>query len=78
MLCHIKFVSIILMDVSQDSIVGIATSYGLGNKEVRVQVPVGSTIFSPEHHADWLWGSPNLMSNGYWGALSPGGKAAGA
>jgi hypothetical protein len=67
MLWHIKFVSIILMDVSQDSVVGITSSYWLDNKEVRLQVLVGSTIFSPAHHPDRLWGSPNLLSNGYWG-----------
>jgi hypothetical protein len=26
-------------------------------------------------HSDWLWGQPSLLSNGYRGALTQGGKA---
>jgi hypothetical protein len=32
--------------MSQDSSVGIATGYGLGDRGVGVRVPVGSRIFS--------------------------------
>jgi hypothetical protein len=32
--------------VSRDSAVGIATGYGLDDREVGVRVPVGSRIFS--------------------------------
>jgi hypothetical protein len=39
---------------SRDSIVGIVTSYGLDDRGVGVQVPVGSRIFSSPDHPDWL------------------------
>jgi hypothetical protein len=34
-------------------------------------------IFSFPQCADWLWGPPSLIFNGYWASFS-GGKAAGA
>jgi hypothetical protein len=37
---------------SQDSVVSIATGYGLDDQGVGVQVPVGSRIFSSPHHPD--------------------------
>jgi hypothetical protein len=52
---------------SRNSIVGIATGYGLEDQGVGVQAPVGSTIFSSPHRLDRLWGPPNLISNRYWG-----------
>jgi hypothetical protein len=61
---------------SRDSAVGIATGYGLDDREVGVRVPVGSRIISP-CRPDQLWGAPNLLYNGYR-ELFPGGKAAGA
>jgi hypothetical protein len=57
---------------SWDSIVDIATGYGLGDQGVGVRVPVGSRIFSSPCHPDWLWGPPSFLLNGYQG-LFPGG-----
>jgi hypothetical protein len=61
---------------SRDSAVGIATGYGLDDRDVRVRVPVESRIFSSPRRPDRLWGPPNLLSNGYQ-RLFPGGKSAG-
>jgi glutamine synthetase len=49
---------------SRDSVVGTATSYGLGDRGVGVRVPVGSRISSSPLRPDRLWGPPNLLSNG--------------
>jgi hypothetical protein len=54
--------------------VGIATGYGLYDPGVGVRDPEGSRIFSSPQRPDRLWGSPSLISNGYWGGLSPGVK----
>jgi hypothetical protein len=61
----------------RDSVVGIATGYGLDGRGVGVRVPVGLRIFTSPYRPDWLWGPPNLLYNGYWG-LFPGSKTAGA
>jgi hypothetical protein len=61
----------------RDSAVGIATGYGQNDREVGVQVPVGSRIFTSPSRPDLLWGPPSLLFNGYWG-LFPRGKAGGA
>jgi hypothetical protein len=42
---------------SRDSSVGIATAYGLDDREVGVRVPVGSWIFSSPRRPDRLWGT---------------------
>jgi hypothetical protein len=52
---------------SRDSGVGIARGYGLDDREVGVRAPVGSRIFSSPRRPDRLWGSPNLLYNGYRG-----------
>jgi hypothetical protein len=62
---------------SRDSVVDIATGYGLEDRGVRVRIPVGSRIFSSPRRPDRLWGPPSLLSNGYGGPF-PRGKAAGA
>jgi hypothetical protein len=38
----------------RDSVVGIATSYGLDDRGVGVRVPVGSRIFASPNRPDWL------------------------
>jgi hypothetical protein len=68
---------IIIRKRSRDSVVGIATGYGLDYRGVGVRVPVGSRIFSSPRSSDRLWGSPNLLSSGLPGALSPGVKQPG-
>jgi hypothetical protein len=49
---------------SWNSIVGVATGYGLDDRGVGVWVLVGSRIFSSPSRKDRLWGPPNLLSNG--------------
>jgi hypothetical protein len=55
----------------------LATSYGLDDREVGVQVPVGSRIFSFPNRPDRLWGPP-ISYPVRTGGSFPGGKAAGA
>jgi hypothetical protein len=62
---------------SRDSAVGIATGYGMDDWEVGVRVPVGSSMFSSPRRPDRLWGPPNLLSDEYRRALSPGVKRPG-
>jgi hypothetical protein len=57
---------------SQDSVVGIATGYGLDDRGVGVAVPVRSRIFSSPRRPDRLWDPSSLLSNGYR-RLFPGG-----
>jgi hypothetical protein len=60
---------------SRDSVVSIATDYGLDYIEVRVRVPVGSRMFSSPRRRDRLGGPPNLLSNWCRGFLRPGREA---
>jgi hypothetical protein len=55
---------------SRDSIVGIATGYGLDDQGVGVRVPVGARIFSSPCHPDWLRGPRSLLSSVYWGKVA--------
>jgi hypothetical protein len=63
--------------MSRDSAVGIATGYGLVDRGVGVRVPGVLTSFSSPRRPDRLWGPPNLLYNGYRGAVSPGVKRPG-
>jgi hypothetical protein len=54
---------------SRDSVVGIATGYGLDDWEVGVRVPLGSRIFSSPSRPDRLWDLPNLLSNACRGSF---------
>jgi hypothetical protein len=52
---------------SRDSIVGVATGYGLELRGVGVRVPVGARIFPCPSCPARLWGPLSLLSNGYRG-----------
>jgi hypothetical protein len=52
---------------SRDSVVCIATLYGLDGRGIGVRVPVGSRILSCPLRPDQLWGPPSLLSNEYRG-----------
>jgi hypothetical protein len=63
------------MNQEIDSVVGIATGYGLHDRGVGARVPLESRMFS-SFRPDRLWDPPNRLSNGYRGSFR-GGKAAG-
>jgi hypothetical protein len=58
---------IVIIIMSRDCVVGIATGYGLDDRGAGVRIPVGSGIFSSPHRPDRLCGPPSLLSNGYRG-----------
>jgi hypothetical protein len=65
----------IVVVVSRGSAVGIASGYGLDDRESEFEARwCLSRISTSPYHPDWLWGPPNLLSNG----TLHGGKAAGA
>jgi hypothetical protein len=62
---HPELVSYQLLALYEcDSIVSIATDYGLDDGGVGVRIPVESRIFSSPHRPDRLWGPPSLLYNG--------------
>jgi hypothetical protein len=68
---------IIIIIISRYNVVGIATSYGLDDRDVGVRVPVGARIFSSPRRPDGLCGPSKFLSNGYR-VIFPEGKVAGA
>jgi hypothetical protein len=58
--------------VSRDSVLGIATGYGLGDRGVRVRVLPGSRIFFSPLRPDRSLGPTKLLSNGYRGLFAQG------
>jgi hypothetical protein len=64
------FLLLLMIFRSYDSVVGIATVYGLDVRGVGVRVPVGPIIFSSSRRPDRLWGPPSLLSNGYRGPFA--------
>jgi hypothetical protein len=73
----VTFQNIILKMIFPLVTYSIATAYGLDDRGVGVQVPVGSRMFSSQLRPDQLWGPPSFLSNMYRGALSPGVKRPG-
>jgi hypothetical protein len=61
-----------LLTCSWDSSVGIVTGYGLDSPGL---IPGSARFFSSPQHPYQLWGSPSLLSNGYWGLLLQGREA---
>jgi hypothetical protein len=60
---NVKLMFVFLKQMSRDSVVGIATGYGLDNRGVGVRVPIGSRIFSSPRRPGRLWGPPTLLYN---------------
>jgi hypothetical protein len=75
-LIFLHLISIVVFSLEyklrRDSVDGIATGYGLGDRRVGVRVPVGSRILSfprrPDRHSCVL----SLLSNGYRGLFHRG------
>jgi hypothetical protein len=75
---NMYYIELLHNSKSRDSAVGIATGYGLGDRGVRVRVPVESRIFSSPRRPDRLWVPSSLLSNGHRRLFPGGSKAAGA
>jgi hypothetical protein len=67
MVHHCKNFVIVHFYLNRDSVVGIATGYGLHDRGVRVRVPVGSKIFFSPLRPDRLWDPSSFLSNEYRG-----------
>jgi hypothetical protein len=63
--------NVVVEIMSRDSVVGIATAYAVEGRGIKIQVSVGSRIFTSSYRPDLL------LFNGYLG-LFPRVKAAGA
>jgi hypothetical protein len=57
---------------NRNSVVGIATGYGLDDRGVRIRAPVRSRIFSSPRLPHRLWGLHSLLSSGYRGPFLRG------
>jgi hypothetical protein len=57
---------------SRDSVVSIATGYGLDDRGVGVRASVGSRNFSAPRRPDRFWGPPSRLSNEYRGLFPRG------
>jgi hypothetical protein len=55
----------LILPRNRDSVVGIATAYGLDDRGVGVRVTVGSRIFFSPRRPGRLWSPSSLLSNGY-------------
>jgi hypothetical protein len=69
-----------LLHIYNDSSVGIETGYGMDDREVGVQVPVGSRIFTSPYGPGGLGGHPNRLATGrgegsFPRVTRPGGEA---
>jgi hypothetical protein len=58
--------------ISRDSVVGIATGYGLDDGGVGARVPVEARIFSSPRRPDRLRGPSSVISTGYGGSFPRG------
>jgi hypothetical protein len=62
---------------SRDSVVGIATGYGLNDQRVRVRIPAGASIFHFSMSSRPALGSTQPPIQWVAGAVSPGLKQQG-
>jgi hypothetical protein len=60
-----EITTIIRQDNSRDSVVGIATGYGLDDRGVGVGVPVVSRNLSSQRRPERLWGPSSFLYPAY-------------